>query len=89
MLKSNRERLAEEAVELAEAKTHSEILGELADLLYFTRIVMSENGFTPEDVSEALEAKSGLIESRRRLGLPRDKAAERGLMRRLTGHETF
>lgn len=88
-MKSSRERLAEEAVELAEAKTHSEILNELADVLYFMRRVMSENSFTLEDVECALDAKSAMIEARRRLGLDRDKGEERSLMLRLTQHRSF
>jgi len=53
-----RSKLMEEALELAKAKSHDEVVWEAADTLYFTFAAMARAGVTLEEVSLELERRS-------------------------------
>ena len=53
-----REKLMEEAMELCTAKTHSEIVWEAADLLYFTTALITRAGVQAEEVLAELERRN-------------------------------
>jgi phosphoribosyl-ATP pyrophosphohydrolase/phosphoribosyl-AMP cyclohydrolase len=52
-----REKIAEEAEELCEARDRDETIWEAADLLYFTTVLMSRAGVTVQEVLNELERR--------------------------------
>jgi phosphoribosyl-ATP pyrophosphohydrolase/phosphoribosyl-AMP cyclohydrolase len=47
----------EEAEEVCTAKTHAEVVWEVADLLYFTTVLMSREGVTVDQVLAELDRR--------------------------------
>jgi len=52
-----REKVMEEAEEVCTAKTHAEVVWEVADLLYFTTVLMSREGVTVDQVLAELDRR--------------------------------
>jgi phosphoribosyl-ATP pyrophosphohydrolase/phosphoribosyl-AMP cyclohydrolase len=52
-----REKVMEEAEEVCTAKTHDEIVWEVADLLYFTTVLMTRSGVTVAEVLSELDRR--------------------------------
>jgi phosphoribosyl-ATP pyrophosphohydrolase/phosphoribosyl-AMP cyclohydrolase len=52
-----REKILEEAGEVCTAKTHDEVVWEAADLLYFTTVLMTQEGVTVEEVFGELDRR--------------------------------
>ncbi|MCL2186562.1 MAG: phosphoribosyl-ATP diphosphatase, partial [Treponema sp.] len=52
-----REKVMEEAQELCEAKTHDEIVWEVADLFYFSSVLMTRAGVTIEEILNELDKR--------------------------------
>ncbi|MCL2175195.1 MAG: phosphoribosyl-ATP diphosphatase [Treponema sp.] len=52
-----REKVMEEAQELCDAKSHDEIVWEMADLLYFSSVLMTRGGVTVQEVMNELDRR--------------------------------
>jgi phosphoribosyl-ATP pyrophosphohydrolase/phosphoribosyl-AMP cyclohydrolase len=52
-----REKVMEEAKELCEAKTHEEIVWEVADLFYFSTVLMTRAGVTIQEILDELDRR--------------------------------
>ncbi|OHE72032.1 MAG: phosphoribosyl-ATP diphosphatase [Treponema sp. GWB1_62_6] len=52
-----REKVMEEAEEVCTAKTHDETVWEVADLLYFTTVLMTRAGVRVEEVMDELDRR--------------------------------
>jgi phosphoribosyl-ATP pyrophosphohydrolase/phosphoribosyl-AMP cyclohydrolase len=53
-----REKIMEEAEELCEAKTKSEVIWEAADLFYFSTVLMTRAGVTVKDILDELDRRN-------------------------------
>jgi phosphoribosyl-ATP pyrophosphohydrolase/phosphoribosyl-AMP cyclohydrolase len=52
-----REKLMEEAEEVCTAKTHDEVVWEVADLLYFATVLITREGLTVQEVLDELDRR--------------------------------
>ena len=69
-----KKKLVEEAQELAEAKTHDEVAGEAADLMYFLMTRCVAAGVSLKDIENKLDARS--LKVTRRQGNAKDYRTE-------------